>query len=117
VLLFLFKSSGRHRDLHSFPHDALPIWNNGTVTTKKNTAITPNASDIYDLYIFSRPNSSQIEFELRNAVTNAVLSTNTEISNLPLNTTFMYMQSHIQAQTVGTAKLLALNRMYLESNL
>jgi len=91
--------------------------NNGTVTTKKNTAITPNASDIYDLYIFSRPNSSQIEFELRNAVTNAVLSTNTEISNLPLNTTFMYMQSHIQAQTVGTAKLLALNRMYLESNL
>ena len=91
--------------------------NNGTVTTKNNTAITPGTSDIYDLYIFVRPNTYQVDFELRNAVTNAVLSTKTEITNLPSTTTFMYMQSHIQSATGTTTKLLALNRMYLESNL
>jgi hypothetical protein len=91
--------------------------NNGTVTTKNNTAITPGTSDIYDLYIFVRPNTSQVDFELRNAVTNAVLATRTEISNLPSTTTFMYMQTHIQSATGTTSKLLALNRMYLESNI
>lgn len=91
--------------------------NNGTTSTKKNTTITPNATDIYDLYIFTRPNSGRIDAELRNAVTNAVLSTNFELAALPLNTTFMYMQAHIQSVTGATTKLLALNRMYLESNL
>jgi hypothetical protein len=91
--------------------------NNGTVTTKATTAMTFTAGDIYDLYIYQAPNATQIDWEVRNALTNAVLDTNTETTNLPLNTTFMYMQSHIQS-TVGTIpKLLALNRMYLESNL
>lgn len=91
--------------------------NNGTVTTKNNTTITPNSTDIYDLYIYVRPNGTQVDFELRNAVTNAVLATRTETTNLPLNTTFMYMQSQIQSTVGTTPKLLALNRMYLESNL
>lgn len=91
--------------------------NNGTVTTKNNTSITPTAGDIYDLYIFVKPNTSQVDFELRNAVTNASLVSRTEVTNLPLNTVFMYMQSHIQSTVGTTAKLLALNRMYLESNL
>lgn len=91
--------------------------NNGTVTTKRNTTITPATTDIFDIYIFVRPNTSEVNWELRNAVTNAVLSTNTETVNLPSNTTFMYMQAHIQSASGTTAKLLALNRMYLESNL
>lgn len=91
--------------------------NNGSVSTKRNTTITPATTDIFDIYIFVRPNNSQIDWELRNAVTNAVLATNTETGNLPLNTTFMYMQSHIQSTSGATPKLLALNRMYLESNL
>ena len=91
--------------------------NNGTVTTKRNTTITPATTDIFDIYIFVKPNTSEVNWELRNAVTNAVLSTNTETVNLPSNTTFMYMQSHIQSASGNTAKLLALNRMYLESNL
>ena len=91
--------------------------NNGTVTTKRNTTITPATTDIFDIYIFVRPNTSEVNWELRNAVTNAVLSTNTEVVNLPLNTVFMYMQAHIQSASGTTAKLLALNRMYLESNL
>jgi hypothetical protein len=93
------------------------IRNNGSVTTKSNTSITPTAGAIYDFYMYVRPNTSQVDFELRDAVTNASLISRTETANLPLNTTFMYMQSHIQSVTGGTAKLLALNRMYLETNL
>ena len=91
--------------------------NNGSVSTKRNTTITPATTDVFDIYIFVRPNTSQIDWELRNAVTNAVLATNTETGNLPLNTVFMYKQAHIQSTTGTTPKLLALNRMYLESNL
>lgn len=93
------------------------IRNNGTITTKSNTLITPTAGDIYDFYMYMKPNSTQVDFELRNAITNASLISRTETTNLPLNTTFMYMQAHIQSVTGATAKLLALNRMYLESNL
>ena len=91
--------------------------NNGTVTTKNNTGISPSTTDIYDLYIFVKPNGTEVNWELRNAVTNALLSSRTEITNLPSNTVFMYMQSQIQSTVGTTPKLLALNRMYLESNL
>lgn len=91
--------------------------NNGTVTTKSNTTITPTATDIFDIYIYVKPNTSEVNWELRNALTNATLWSRVETTNLPLNTTFMYMQSHIQSTVGTTPKLLALNRMYLESNL
>lgn len=91
--------------------------NNGTVTTKATTALSFTAGTIYDLYIYQAPNANQIDWEIRDSLTNAVLDTNTETTNLPLNTTFMYMQSHIQSTVGTTPKLLALNRMYLESNL
>jgi len=91
--------------------------NNGTVTTKNNTTISPTAGDIFDVYIYVKPNTSEINWELRNALTNAPLWSRQETTNLPLNTTFMYMQSHIQSTVGTTPKLLALNRMYLESNL
>jgi hypothetical protein len=91
--------------------------NNGTTTTKSNTAITPNTTDVYDFYMYAKPNGTQIDFELRNAVTNAVLDTNTETTNLPDAATFLYMQAHIQSASGTTAKLLALNRIYVESNL
>ena len=91
--------------------------NNGTVTTKNNTTISPTAGDIFDVYIYVKPNTSEINWELRNAITNAPLWSRQETTNLPLNTTFMYMQSHIQSTVGTTPKLLALNRMYLESNL
>ena len=91
--------------------------NNGTVTTKSNTTISPTAGDIFDIYIYVKPNTSEVNWELRNAITNATLWSRIETTNLPLNTAFMYMQSHIQSTAGTTAKLLALNRMYLESNL
>jgi hypothetical protein len=90
---------------------------NTATTTKIDTTIAADTSTIYDFYIYCEPNGSTIYFELRNAVTNAVLKTSQESSNLPANTVFMYMQAHIQSASGTTAKLLALNRMYLESNL
>ena len=90
---------------------------NTATTTKIDTTIAADTSTIYDFYMYCEPNGSTIYFELRNAVTNAVLKTSQESSNLPANTVFMYMQAHIQSASGTTAKLLALNRMYLESNL
>lgn len=90
---------------------------NAATSTKIDTTVAVNTTTIYDFYMYASPNGSQVDFELRNATTNAVLKTSTETSNLPANTIFMYMQSQIQSVTGTTAKLLALNRMYLESNL
>jgi hypothetical protein len=90
---------------------------NTSVTTRIDTTIAVDTTTIYDFYMYCEPNGSTIYFELRNAVTNAVLKNSQETSNLPANTAFFYMQAHIQSVTGTTAKLLALNRMYLESNL
>jgi hypothetical protein len=90
---------------------------NTTTSTKIDTTVAANTTTVYDFYMYAAPNGSQIDFELRNAVTNAVLKTSTETANLPASTVFMYMQAHIQSASGTTAKLLALNRMYLESNL
>jgi hypothetical protein len=90
---------------------------NTATTTRIDTTIAADTTTIYDFYMYCEPNGSTIYFELRNALTNAVLINSQETSNLPANTAFFYMQAHIQSVTGTTAKLLALNRMYLESNL
>jgi hypothetical protein len=90
---------------------------NTATSTKIDTTIAADTSTIYDFYMYCEPNGSTIYFELRNALTNAVLKTSSESSNLPANTAFMYMQAHIQSVTGTTAKLLALNRIYVETNL
>jgi hypothetical protein len=90
---------------------------NTATSTKIDTTIAADTTTIYDFYMYCEPNGSTIYFELRNALTNAVLINSQETSNLPANTAFFYMQAHIQSVTGTTAKLLALNRMYLETNL
>jgi hypothetical protein len=90
---------------------------NLATSTKIDTTVAADTTTIYDFYMYAAPNGSQVDFELRNAVTNAVLKNSFESANLPSNTSFFYMQAHIQSVTGTTAKLLALNRMYLESNL
>jgi hypothetical protein len=90
---------------------------NTATTTRINTNVASNTTTIYDFYMYTPPNGSTIHFELRNALTNEVLSTSQESANLPANTVFMYMQAHIQSASGTNPKLLALNRMYLESNL
>jgi len=90
---------------------------NTTTTTRVNTTAAANTTSIFDFYMYASPNGSEVHFELRDGTTNTILKTQTETANLPANTVFMYMQSHIQSVTGTTAKLLALNRMYLETNI
>lgn len=88
-----------------------------TTATRINTTITITAGQVLDFYMYQAPNGSTIFYEVRNAVDNAVLYNGQESANLPVNTVFMFMQSHIQSVSGTTAKLLALNRMYCETNL
>lgn len=97
------------------------VWqimtNNGTTATRTTTSVSVTTSDVLDFYCYVKPNGTTVYFEVRNAVTNAVLYTGNQSTNLPANTQFMYLQSHIQSVTGTTPKLLALNKMYLETNL
>lgn len=90
----------------------------GTTTTKTDSGLAVSAGPILDLMIFCKPNDTKITVRLVNAVDGTVYMNNVDISaNLPSNTTFLF--AHAQAQsTVGTtAKLLALNRIYVETDL
>lgn len=90
----------------------------GTSATKTNTGITVTAGQILDFAMFAAPNGSSITCRVADAVTGAVLYDNTTFTtNLPTNTTFLYMQAHTQSTSGTTAKLLALNRMYVETDL
>lgn len=94
------------------------ITRSATAVTKTDTGLTPTAGTIYDLYLFCETNATTLYAQVRNAVTGAILYTSGALTtNLPVSTTFMYMQAHINSVTGTTAKLLALNRMYLESDL
>ena len=90
----------------------------GTAATKTNTGITVTAGQVIDFAMFAAPNGSNITCRIADAVTGAVLYDNTSFTtNLPTNTTFMYMQAHTQSTAGTTAKTLALNRMYMETDL
>ena len=90
----------------------------GTAATKTNTGITVTAGQVIDFAMFATPNGSNITCRIADAVTGAVLYDNTSFTtNLPTNTTFMYMQAHTQSTAGTTAKTLALNRMYMETDL
>jgi hypothetical protein len=94
------------------------VERSGTGSTKTSTGVTIAANDIFDFYMYASPNSSEVTCQLVNAVTGAVLASNTTLSTtLPGNTTFLY--AHAQAQAVSglTAKELALAKIYVESNL
>lgn len=92
---------------------------NATTLTKTPSGATVTAGQILDLYIFAPPNNSAtIYVRLVDAVTGTIYMDDVAItSNLPVNTTFMYMQAQTQSVTGTTAKLLALNKMYLEQDL
>lgn len=98
------------------------VWNvlerNGSTATKTSTGCTVTAGQILDLTLFAPPNGSSVTVRLIDAVTGTVYVNNVVFNTtLPVNTTFLYMQAHNQSVTGVTAKLLALNRMYLENDL
>ena len=90
----------------------------GTAVTKTDTGLAIAAGTILELLMFAPPNSSDVSVCLVNAMTGEVIVDNLEITaNLPVATTFMAAHAHIQSTTGTTAALLALNRIYVETDL
>lgn len=90
----------------------------GTTTTKTPTTLAVSAGPILDLTIFAPPNGSNITVRLVNAVDGTVYMDNVVISaNLPTNTTFLNAHAQCMSTVGTTAKLLALNRIYVECDL
>ena len=94
------------------------ISRSGSAVTKTPTDIAVTAGQVLDFMAFAAPNDSKITVRVADAVTGNVLFDNTDLTtDLPTNTTFLYMQAHCQSVSGTTAKLLALNRMYCETDL
>lgn len=89
----------------------------GTAVTKTPTGLAVTAGVILDLFMFAPPNGSDVRVLLRNAVTGAVALDTTITANLPVNTAFLFAHAQVQSVTGTTAKLLALNRIYVENDL
>lgn len=90
----------------------------GTTTTKTATGLTVTAGQILDLMMFAPPNGGSVTVRLVNAVDGTVYMDDVVIStNLPVNTVFMFAHAVIRSTTGTTAALLALNRIYVETDL
>lgn len=91
---------------------------NASTLTKTATGCTVTAGQILDFLMFAPPNASNVTFRLVDAVNGTVFVDDVAINtNLPVSTTFLFMQAHCQSVSGTTAKLLALNRMYCETDL
>lgn len=94
------------------------ITRNASTVTKTNTGAAITAGQILDFLMFARPNGSDVTFRLVDAVTGTVIMDDVAINtNLPVNTTFLFAHAQCQSTVGTTAKLLALNRIYVETDL
>ena len=94
------------------------VERNASTLTKTSTGATVTAGQILDFMLFAPPNGSTVRARLIDAVTGTVYVDDVTLNTtLPVNTTFMFMQAHCQSVSGTTAKILSLNRMYLESDL
>lgn len=94
------------------------VTRNASTVTKTPTGITATAGQVLDFMMYSPPNGANVTFRIVDTVTGTVLMDDTTVStNLPVNTAFMFMHAQCMSVTGTTAKLLALNRMYCESDL
>jgi hypothetical protein len=86
--------------------------------TKTATGKAVTAGEILDFIMFAPPNSTSVTVRLVNAVTGTVHVDDVTITaNLPVNTTFLYAHAQCRSTAGTTAKLLALNRIYVETDL
>lgn len=91
---------------------------NGTTTTKTATGLAIAAGTILDLIMFAPPNGSNVTVRLVNAVDGTVYMDDVVItSTLPVNTTFLFAHAAVRSTIGTTAALLALNRIYVETDL
>lgn len=89
-----------------------------TTLTKTATGLAVSAGPILDFMLFCKPNDTKITARLVNAVDGTVYVDNVDISaNLPVNTTFLNMHAQAQSTVGATAKILSLNKLYLETDL
>lgn len=94
------------------------VERNASTLTKTATGCTVTAGQILDFLLFAAPNGSTITARLVDAVTGTVFVDDVVLNTtLPVNTTFLFMQAQCMSVTGTTAKILSLNRMYLESDL
>lgn len=94
------------------------IQRNASTPTKTSTGATVTAGQILDFLLFAPPNGSTITARLVDAVTGTVYVDDLVLNTtLPVSTTFLFIQAHCQSVSGTTAKILSLNRMYLESDL
>ena len=91
--------------------------NSSGVATKLNTGINVLAGVILDFYMYAPPNADFVSFSLINALTKEVLAETTITTNLPLNTTFLFLHAHNQSVSGTNSSYIALNKMYCETNL
>ena len=92
---------------------------NASLGTKTPSGATVTTGQILDLYMFAPPNNSAtIYVRLVDVITGTIYMDDVAVtSNIPVNTAFMYMQAHTQSVSGTTAKLFAVNKMYLEQDL
>lgn len=91
---------------------------NATTLTKTATGLAVTAGVVLDLMMFCKPNDTKVTVRLVNAVDGTVYVDNVDITaTLPVDTTFMYAWAGARSTVGTTAKLLAINRIYLETDL
>lgn len=94
------------------------ICRDGTAATITPTGLAITAGQVLDFTMFAPPNGSSVTFRLVDAVTGTVYVDNVVVTTrLPVNTTFLYAHAQIRSTVGTTAKLLALNRIYVETDL
>lgn len=86
--------------------------------TKVDTGQAVTAGQILDFTMFAMPNGSEIAFRVVDVMTGTVIVDDYVAStDLPGATTFLYARAAIGSTTGTTAKLLAVNRIYIETDL
>lgn len=84
---------------------------------RQNTGVTCTAGQLLDFSMFMPPNGTSITFKLQNAETGAILADNTIINTgLPASTVLLGLRTTIMSTAGTTAKILAINKIYLETD-
>lgn len=93
------------------------IFRDATTTTKVDLGVAVAAGNVYDLHMFCPPNDTNITIKVVNAATTAVVLSNTDYTtNLPVSTAFLYARADVRSTAGTTAEVIALNRIYVETD-
>jgi hypothetical protein len=85
--------------------------------TKVDTGVPVTENQVLDFFMFAPPFGSSVFFELRNALTGALLASHEATTDLPVNTTFMVCRASIRAPSSTTARRLSIGKVYNETDI